>query len=137
MPELLANTHLRNTARFILKTQVFWYDTASWGELLPTFRKTVVQSSSRARTCSLVSLPLKMKALRLFETSGTIHSTQSVQYQKIGIPVKYAALKTSHRAGFCRTRDARRLCHNTVCREQPSVGGIRCCVFRLTCPIQT
>jgi len=45
-------------------------DTAAWGELLPTFRKTVVPSSSRVRTCFLVSLPLKMKAPRFFWDVG-------------------------------------------------------------------
>jgi hypothetical protein len=96
-------------------------DAASWAELLPTYRKTVVPLSSWVRTCYFVSLPLKIKALRFFETSGTIHSTQSVQYQKTGISVKYAALKTSNRAVFCRTSDARGLCHDTARREQPNV----------------
>ena len=41
-----------------------------------------------------------------FETLRTIHSTQNVQYQKTGIPVKYATPKTSNHAGFCRIMDA-------------------------------
>lgn len=69
----------------------------------------------------LGTFTLEDEGTRFFETSGTIHSTQSVQYQKTGIQVKYAALKTSNRAGFCRTSDARGLCHDTARREQPSV----------------
>lgn len=57
-----------------------------------------------------------------------IHSTQSVQYQKTGIPVKYAARKISNRAGFCRTSDARGLCHDIVRREQTSVR-VSCAAF--------
>jgi hypothetical protein len=108
-------------------------DTASWGELLPTFRKTVVPSSSRVRTwtCSLVSLPVKIKALRFFETTGTIHLTQSVQYQTKRNPSKIRGFDDIAQGSV---GPAMRVVFVT---KLPVVCSPVCRVYRLTCPTQT
>ena len=67
-----------------------------------------------------------------FETSRNIHPTQNVQYQKTGIPVKYATPKTSNQAGFCRTMDATILSrHCPSWAAHVSVSGAAFIVWRV------